>query len=182
MAHPEGEVAAARAAQAAGTVFILSTISTSSIEEVAEAAPEAIKWFQLYIYRDREVGSSFFLGLTASLLMRDLVQVTKSLVKRAETAGFSALVLTVDAPMFGRRLDDIRNRFSLPPHLNMANFAGMGDLANKAGEKEEGKSGINEYVASLFDQGRVTISNSRQLRYRVTFICYLLYRHCNGGT
>ena len=73
-------------------------------------------------------------------------------MKRAEAAGFSALVLTVDAPMFGRRLDDIRNRFSLPPHLNMANFAGMGELANKAGEKEEGKSGINEYVASLFDQ------------------------------
>ena len=55
MAHPEGEVAAARAAQVAGTVFILSTISTSSIEAVAEAAPVAIKWFQLYIYKDREV-------------------------------------------------------------------------------------------------------------------------------
>ena len=62
----------------------------------------------MYIYRDREV--------------------TRSLVARAERAGFSALVLTVDAPMFGRRLDDIRNRFSLPPHLSMANFAGMGDL------------------------------------------------------
>ena len=55
MAHPDGEVAAARAAQAADTVFILSTISTSSIEEVAEAAHDAIKRFQLYIYRDREV-------------------------------------------------------------------------------------------------------------------------------
>lgn len=53
MAHPEGECANARAAQQMGTIFILSTISTSSIEEVAEAAPLAIKWFQLYIYRDR---------------------------------------------------------------------------------------------------------------------------------
>ena len=51
MAHPEGELATARAAQAAGTVYIMSTISTCSIEEVAEAAPEAVKWFQLYIYK-----------------------------------------------------------------------------------------------------------------------------------
>ncbi len=55
MAHPEGECATARAAQEAGTVFILSTIATSSIEEVAEAAPHAEKWFQLYIYNDRKV-------------------------------------------------------------------------------------------------------------------------------
>ena len=67
MAHPEGEVAAARAAQAAGTVFILSTISTSSIEEVAEAAPHVIKWFQLYIYRDREV-EEILLALLVSIL------------------------------------------------------------------------------------------------------------------
>ena len=55
MAHPEGECASARAAQEKGAIFILSTISTSSIEEVAEAAPDAVKWFQLYIYKDREV-------------------------------------------------------------------------------------------------------------------------------
>ncbi len=56
MAHPEGECASARAAQEAGTVFILSTIATSSIEEVARAAPDAETWFQPYIYRDRKVG------------------------------------------------------------------------------------------------------------------------------
>ena len=55
MAHPEGECAAAKAAEKAGTLFIMSTISTSSIEEVAQAAPKALKWFQLYIYKDREV-------------------------------------------------------------------------------------------------------------------------------
>ncbi len=55
MAHPDGECATARAAQSRDTVYILSTISTSSIEEVAEAAPDATKWFQLYIMKDRKV-------------------------------------------------------------------------------------------------------------------------------
>lgn len=85
------------AAQAAGTIFILSTISTSSIEEVAEAAPDGIKWFQLYIYIDRNV--------------------TLNLIRRAERAGFKALVLTIDAPFFGDRRADVRNKFALPSHL-----------------------------------------------------------------
>jgi len=85
------------AAQAAGTIFILSTISTSSIEEVAEAAPNGIKWFQLYIYKDRNV--------------------TVNLIRRAERAGFKALVFTIDAPFFGDRRPDIKNKFALPSHL-----------------------------------------------------------------
>lgn len=85
------------AVEAANTVFILSTIATSSIEEVAEAAPKAIKWFQLYVYFDRSV--------------------TLNLIRRAEKAGFKALVLTVDTPMFGDRRCDVRNKFSLPKHL-----------------------------------------------------------------
>jgi (S)-2-hydroxy-acid oxidase len=80
----------------------LSTIATTSIEDVAAAAPEAIKWFQLYIYKDRKL--------------------TESLVKRAELAGFKALVLTVDAPLFGLRRADLRNKFSMPKHLTLANF------------------------------------------------------------
>ncbi|XP_028175099.1 hydroxyacid oxidase 1 isoform X2 [Ostrinia furnacalis] len=99
MAHPDGELANAKAAEAEGTIFTLSTIATSSIEEVAEAAPKAIKWFQLYIYNDREV--------------------TKNLVKRAEKAGFKAIALTVDTPLFGLRRADVRNKFTLPPHLNI---------------------------------------------------------------
>ncbi len=69
---------------------------------------------------------------------------TKSLVRRAEQSGFSALVLTVDAPFFGRRLADIRNKFELPPHLSMANFTGLGDLETKAGQNQggSGRSGI----------------------------------------
>ena len=76
------------------------------------AAPKATKWFQLYIYKDRKV--------------------TKNLVKRAEAAGFKAIVLTVDAPYFGRRLADIRNKFKLPPHLKMANFIGLGDAETQS--------------------------------------------------
>lgn len=76
---------------------MLSTLSTTSIEDVAAAGPNAIKWFQLYIYKDREI--------------------TKRLVRRAEKAGFKALVLTVDAPLFGIRRSDVRNQFKLPNHL-----------------------------------------------------------------
>lgn len=97
MAHGEGELATARAAKQFNTIYTLSTLSTSSIEEVAQAAPDTTKFFQLYIYKDREL--------------------TKNLVRRAEKAGFKALVLTVDAPIFGPRRSDIRNKFQLPSHL-----------------------------------------------------------------
>lgn len=97
LAHPQGEVANVKAAQEKGALFCLSTLSTSSVEEVGAAAPNARKWFQLYIYKDRNV--------------------TRQLVQRAQAAGFEALVLTVDAPIFGIRYADTRNNFSLPPHL-----------------------------------------------------------------
>ncbi|XP_012220264.1 uncharacterized protein Hao [Linepithema humile] len=128
MAHPDGECANAKAAQAAETIFILSTISTSSIEEVAKAAPTGIKWFQLYIYTDRNV--------------------TLNLIKRAEHADFKALVLTIDAPLFGDRRADLRNKFALPSHLRFANFEG--DLAQRINSAKTG-SGLNEYVTALFD-------------------------------
>lgn len=85
------------AAGRCNTIYTMSTLSTSSIEEVAEAAPNTNKFFQLYIYKDREL--------------------TKKLVRRAEQAGFKALILTVDAPIFGPRRNDIRNKFQLPAHL-----------------------------------------------------------------
>ncbi|XP_014488456.1 PREDICTED: peroxisomal (S)-2-hydroxy-acid oxidase GLO1 isoform X3 [Dinoponera quadriceps] len=129
MAHPHGECANARAAQAAGTIFILSTISTSSIEEVAKAAPTGIKWFQLYVYRDRNV--------------------TLNLIKRAERSGFKALVLTVDAPLFGDRRADVRNNFMLPSHLRYANFEG--DLSQRITSVVKSDSNLNEYVTELFD-------------------------------
>ena len=81
LGHPDGEVAAARAAGAAGTAMVLSTTASSTIEEVAQAASGDL-WFQLYVYRDRSV--------------------THDLVQRAEASGYRALVLTVDLPRMGR--------------------------------------------------------------------------------
>ena len=81
----------------AGTAFTLSTIATSSVEQIAKGAPEVTRFFQMYIYRERDI--------------------TLQLLRRAEKAGFSALLLTVDTPFFGKRLADNRNRFKLPSHL-----------------------------------------------------------------
>ena len=101
LAHPDGELATARAAHRAGTIMTLSTFSTFSLEDVQRATPGP-KWFQLYVHKDR--------GLT------------RSLVTRAHVAGYQALVLTVDVPVLGRRERDIRNGFVLPPSLRVANF------------------------------------------------------------
>lgn len=79
------------------TIYTMSTLSTSSIEEVAQVAPTTNKWFQLYIYKDRRL--------------------TQNIIRRAEKAGYKALVLTVDAAVFGSRRADIRNKFSMPPNL-----------------------------------------------------------------
>jgi len=79
MAHPDGEKATARAAAAIGTLMCLSSWSTVCLEEVAAAAPDGPKWFQLYVYKDREV--------------------TLDLIKRAEAAGYTALAVTVDTPV-----------------------------------------------------------------------------------
>jgi isopentenyl diphosphate isomerase/L-lactate dehydrogenase-like FMN-dependent dehydrogenase len=95
LAHPDGEVATARAAAAASVPFTLSTTSSRSIEEVAAAAPDGRRWFQLYV--QREIGRS------------------RELVERAEAAGYEALVLTVDLPRLGYRERDRRSGFELPP-------------------------------------------------------------------
>jgi 4-hydroxymandelate oxidase len=127
LATPEGELATARAAGAAGTVMILSTLSTTRIEEVVAAASGPV-WFQLYVYRDRRA--------------------TEGLVRRAEAAGCRALVLTVDAPLLGRRERDVRNRFRLPPGLAVANLLpeGYGEMPLAAAD-----SGLAAYVASFLD-------------------------------
>ena len=100
LAHRDGELATARAAASLGALMILSTISTVSLEDVAETG--VTRWFQLYVMKDR--------NLTASLL------------ERTAAAGYGAIVLTVDTPWLGRRLRDERNEFSLPPGIGMANL------------------------------------------------------------
>ena len=127
MAYPEGEVATGRAAGKAGTIMMLSTLSTSSIEEVMSEATGPM-WFQLYVYRDREA--------------------TLSLVRRAESAGCKAIALTVDAQVWGRRERDIKNRFRLPKGLSIKNLmpAGREQLP-----KEEADSGLAAYVTWQFD-------------------------------
>jgi L-lactate dehydrogenase (cytochrome) len=97
---PKGEVAAARAAQDAGTIYTLSTHSSCSIEEVAAGAPGPL-WFQLYVWQNRDL--------------------TRSFVERARVAGYRALVLTVDVPIISRRERDIRNGFTIPPRITVRN-------------------------------------------------------------
>ena len=91
LAHPDGELATARAAAAAGAINVVSTVASRSIEEIAAAAPDARRWFQLYVQRDWGV--------------------TRGLVERAAAAGYEALVLTVDAPVLGYRDDILRRTF-----------------------------------------------------------------------
>ncbi|NJD27246.1 MAG: alpha-hydroxy-acid oxidizing protein [Chloroflexi bacterium] len=102
MAHPDGEVEAVRGAAAAGIPYILSTSSSRTMEEVAEAAPDAERWFQLYTVRSLEY--------------------SRTLVERAEAAGYRALMVTVDLPVLGRRERDVRSGFALPamPHVDPA--------------------------------------------------------------
>lgn len=101
LAHPDGELATARAAGMAGVPYILSTTSSRSIEEAAAAAPEATRWFQLYL--------------------QGAPDLSRSLVDRAAAAGYRAIVLTVDLPAFGFRERDRRSGFVLPP---LGNFEG----------------------------------------------------------
>ena len=95
----EGEIAGAGAAGAAGIPFTLSTLGTTSIEDVRAADPDGRLWFQLYVMREREI--------------------SYGLVERAAKAGFDTLFFTVDTPVGGARLRDKRNGFSIPPHLTM---------------------------------------------------------------
>ena len=99
----EGEVAGAGAAGAAGIPFTLSTLGTTSIEDVKAANPHGRNWFQLYVMRQREI--------------------SYGLVERAAKAGFDTLFFTVDTPVAGARLRDKRNGFSIPPQLSLKTVA-----------------------------------------------------------
>jgi isopentenyl diphosphate isomerase/L-lactate dehydrogenase-like FMN-dependent dehydrogenase len=127
MAHPLGEVATVRAAGEANTIMIFSTLSNSSFEEVMPEATGPV-WFQLYVYKDREA--------------------TLSLIQRAESQGCTAIAVTVDAQVWGRRERDIKNRFRLPKDLSIKNLMPTGQ---EQMPKKKGESGLAAYVAWQFD-------------------------------
>jgi 4-hydroxymandelate oxidase len=126
LAHEDGELATARAAAKANTVMIASTLATTSLEDMAKAGGP--RWFQLYVYRDR--------GLTAEL------------VRRAEAAGYGAIVLTVDGQVWGRRYRDMRSLFTLAPGMTLANLDAAGHGSFPAGGND---SGLATYVTGLLD-------------------------------
>ncbi|KIV80932.1 hypothetical protein PV11_08397 [Exophiala sideris] len=103
LAHSDGEIATARACRSKGIVMGLSSFSTSTLEDVAEANGPNPHALQLYLFEEREH--------------------SRKLINRAKKAGYKAVLLTVDTPMLGRRNLEIRNQFKLPSHLSIPNFA-----------------------------------------------------------
>jgi 4-hydroxymandelate oxidase len=127
LAHPEGELATARAAGATGSLLIASSLSTTTIEEIGAVATGPL-WLQLYVFRDR--------GISVDL------------VRRAVAAGCRAVCLTVSVPVQGNRERDAHNRFRLPDGLEMANFRGF----MQAHFPELGAaSGLDRFIARQFD-------------------------------
>jgi L-lactate dehydrogenase (cytochrome) len=103
MMHTEGEPAVARVAARIGIPYALSTMGTTSIERLASEVPDGRRWFQLYLWRDREASRDF--------------------VARARESGYEALVLTVDTPVPGPRLRDVHNGLTIPPSLSLRTLA-----------------------------------------------------------
>jgi L-lactate dehydrogenase (cytochrome) len=101
--HTEGETAVGRVAERIGIPYALSTMGTTTVEALAAAAPGGRRWFQLYLWKDRAASAA--------------------LVERARAAGYEALVLTVDTPVAGPRLRDVRNGFTIPPALTVRTVA-----------------------------------------------------------
>ncbi|OMO66086.1 FMN-dependent dehydrogenase [Corchorus olitorius] len=123
LAHPQGEVATARAAASCNTIMVLSYMSTCTIEEVASSC-NAVLFFQIYMYKRRDI--------------------TAKLVQRAETCGYKAIVLTVDTPRLGRREADIKNKMIAP---QLKNFEG---LISTEVSSDDG-SNVEAFVRNSFD-------------------------------
>jgi 4-hydroxymandelate oxidase len=117
VAHPDGEAATARGAAAAGALYTVSTATSMRLEEIADAAPEGVRWFQLYHLGGRDA--------------------SEQLIRRAVATGHRAIALTVDVPLLGRRERDLRNVFTLPDGVGMAHahepaWAPAGDDRSRA--------------------------------------------------
>jgi len=142
LAHPDGELATARAAAATDTVICLSTLATSSPEAVAQAVPDAPRWFQLYVFKDRGVS-------------RDLVQ-------RASGAGYEALVVTVDLPLFGIRERELRSHVRSGAAEQVASAAAAGVIVSNHGGRQldsvlSGADALPEVVAAVGDRADVLV-------------------------
>ncbi len=127
LAATEGEIATAKACEKAKTIFTLSTMSSYSIEDVATASRFS-KWFQLYVFKNKSM--------------------TEDLIKRAEKAGYKALVITVDVPLMGMRQRDIKNQFSLPNTVQPVNLSPY-KAASFAGQSDGSK--IKDETDQQFD-------------------------------
>jgi isopentenyl diphosphate isomerase/L-lactate dehydrogenase-like FMN-dependent dehydrogenase len=127
LANNEGEKATARAAATANTIFCLSSLSTTSVEDVASCV-QSPKWFQLYILKDRKF--------------------TERLVKKAEKAGYRALLVTVDAPKLGNRIADHHNKFHLPEGMQLVNLLNELQEIKQSSEKV---SALNVYFKDQID-------------------------------
>jgi len=154
MMQTEGEYAGATAARDAGIPYTLSTMGTRSIEDVAKIAPDGRNWFQLYMWKDRDR--------------------SMALVERAKAAGFDTLVLTVDVPVAGARLRDVRNGMTIPPSLTSKtilnaiprpawwmNFLTTDPL--KFASLDSWKGTVAELLDSMFDP-TVTFDDLRWIR------------------
>lgn len=104
--HPEGELASVRCTGQASTLYVASSSATTSLEDIAKASSCPI-WFQLYLYQQRAV--------------------SEHLVKRAEQAGYQAIVITADTAYYGRKEKFLRNNFSTPEHVRKANLSDDAD-------------------------------------------------------
>ncbi|WP_223833096.1 alpha-hydroxy acid oxidase [Streptomyces venezuelae] len=143
LVHPEGELAAARAARAAAVPFTASTLSSVPVEALTALGGDV--WFQLYWLRDAE---------------RSL-----DLARRAEDAGATAVMLTVDVPWMGRRLRDVRNRFALPDHVRAAHLEEGPSAAHRAPSGPCHGSALAAHTAAVFSPA-LTWSSVEALRER----------------
>ena len=129
LVNPLGEKNTIRAANTANTLTCISTLATFSISEIANASPDAFRWFQLYVTKDRSI--------------------TKQLIKQAEDSGYSAIVLTVDAPVLGKRELDNKIKFNLPAPYKLENLE---SISEKLKMDSSVGSGLLKLFISQIDQ------------------------------
>jgi lactate 2-monooxygenase len=142
--HPDGELAVARAAAKEGVTYVLSNVSTASIEEIADEMGKANRWFQLYPPKDRELSKSF--------------------LRRAEAAGYSAIVITLDSPLLGWREGDLRNGFL--PFLNghgLGNY--LSDPVFRAKFPNPPTKESKEAVTMILDEGNNTCFTWKEVEF-----------------